>query len=244
MIRQAIGSIEAGRSTEVDRRVMSNDQETDGRKTKRGRPKQESLKVDTKWFDNLVRTRFPTQAAMNRTMKMHPSVYSRGKGGKRSFSILHLIALHETFRIPLNELLHRMGYKVPRQGVRVIGKITGDSKASTVSARRGDTAVIGDFPSGARAYLAETQKSILAAYHGAAFVCQETDSVPAEAFGRLCVVGADEHLLPILGTIDKALGRQPMTLTVFGTSERIPVQKLHSVSIVVAIVFPPFSLDT
>lgn len=222
--------------------LIEDDRVAEEKRKKAGRPPREKLNVDKKWFDDRMRDLKLTQSAVAVAIGRDRTVLNRALAGTRTPTGQEIAGLHRVLKASAREILKRLGYQVAQEGVPVVGKIMGDSKISTVTARKGVVLDIAGFPHDAHAYVAETEGTPLSAYEGAAFVCQIAPvgqtPVPPEAVGRLAVVEADAHPLPMLGTVNKVLSRGSVAFTLFGTNERLSLQKVHRVEVVLGIKFP------
>lgn len=196
--------------------------------------------VDAAWIVTRCKELGLTQADLARALRRDSSMITRSLQGGRAFDGADIAGLAATLQVSTDEIHRRLGHPVPSRGVVVAGKITGDAKVSTVSARKGALVRSLELPPDAEAYIAETEGTPLEEYHGACFVVAAMDArQPAalEAFGRLCVVEADDLLVPLLGTLGKAPSRAGVRLTLFGTNETMNVKKVHRASPVLAIYF-------
>lgn len=216
------------------------------RKTKKGkdviggRKKTARPPVDAAWIVARCKELGLTQADLARALRRDSSMITRSLQGARSFDGSDIAGLAQTLQVSTDEIHRRLGHPVPRRGVIVAGKITGDAKVSTVSARKGATVRNLELPPDAEAYVAETEGTALEPYHGATFVVSAMDArnpAPFEAFGRLCIVEADNNLVPYLGTLSKASTRAAVRLTLFGTGGVVTVREVHRASPVLAIFF-------
>jgi hypothetical protein len=153
------------------------------------------------------------------------------------------ILFSELLKQPLHLVLQKAGYReIKPPTINIVGKITGDATASTVTARRGPFPVAAAFSPDAEAYVAETEGTPLAAYNGAVFVVAEpTGDVSGrllQAFGRLALIEAEDHKNPLLGVMGKAGARGAMSLALFGINETVALAKPLRALIVHAIIFP------
>lgn len=205
---------------------------------KRKRTPAEPIPVDIDWFRARLKDRNITQRSLAAALKKDAAVLTRILQGKREFEASDVAVIAELLQENTDEVLRRLGAPVVARGVRIAGKITPDGRVSTVSARKGALMHSIDMPANAEALIAETEGGPLGAYNGAAFIYTPTstdDPAPHECFGRLCIIEADNHLTPLLGTLAKASERGKVTLEVFGSEEKISVSKVHRASAVVAI---------
>lgn len=209
---------------------------------KGGRPPVNRPRPDKEWFDSRIKELGLTQEAIAAELGKDRSVLNRKIAGTRPVDSADVAGLHRVLRVSAREILKRLGYRVAPEGVPVVGKVMGDGRVSPVTSRKGIILDIAGYPHDAHAYVAETDGTPLSAYDGAAFICRAAPAtgmvVPPEAVGRLAIVEADAYPLPMLGTVHKVLSRGTVAFTVFGTAERMSLQKVHRVECVLAIKFP------
>lgn len=210
----------------------------------RGRPRALHRTPDRDWFEQELDRAGYSQNEIARQMGKHGSLVSLTLGGAREAKIEEAILFSRLLNHPIDLILRKMGYdELKPPAVRVVGRVTGDASVSSVTAKRGSFAAPG-VPAKSVAYLADTDGSALNAYHGAAFVVADPEETngdgtfPLSAFGRLCIVEAEDHKLPLLGTLGKAPSRGAVTLTLFVTHETIALTKPLRASPVLAIIWP------
>lgn len=211
-----------------------------GANMRSGRPKASRPTADFEWIKHRCAELGLTQADLARALRRDSSMITRSLQGSRAFDGNDIAGLASALQVSTDEVHRRLGHPVPSAGVVIVGKITGDAKVSTVSARKGGRVRAIDIPAGAEAYVAETHGSPLEAFAGAHFIAAAVNHdapVPPDSFGRLCIVEADVHLVPMLGTLGKATQRGHVMLTLFGSGEQITVQHVHRASPVLAIIF-------
>lgn len=207
--------------------------------TTRGRPKSEPMELDVDWIKERLRELNLKQADLAAALGRNPSLITRSLQGARAFDARDVVELSRVLKVSTDEILRRIGYDVATRGAPIVGKLMGTGQVSPVGARRGLAARSLDFPANAEAIIAETEGSPLAGYHGATFVVEgvnESNPAPMGNVGKLCVVEADEHLVPYVGTLGKG-PRGAATLEVLGTGEKLTVHRVHRASAVLAIVF-------
>lgn len=205
----------------------------------RGRPRKELLTPDIDWFKRKFRSIGLNQKEIAQAIGRHAAVLTRSLKGERRFDLDDVVKLANTLKVPLDEVARRLGYIFEARGTPIVGKVTGDGKVSQVTSRKGGFVATSDFPLDAVAYVAETEGSALAPYHGATFVTASgTGPAAPDVIGRLCIVEADDYLVPMLGLLGKAPSRGAVSLTVFGTGETFTLKAVHRASIVLAILFP------
>lgn len=204
----------------------------------RGRPRKEVLTPDIDWFKRQFRGAGLNQKEIALAIGRHAAVLTRSLKGERRFDLDDVVKLANTLKVPLDEVAKRLGYVFEARGIPIVGKVTGDGKVSQVTSRKGGFIATSDFPLDAVAYVAETEGSPLSPYNGATFVTASGAGPAApDVVGRLCIVEADEHLVPMLGILGKAASRGAVTLTIFGTGETFTLKTVHRASIVLAILF-------
>lgn len=214
--------------------------ENKGNAMRKGRPKANRPAIDFEWIKQRCAELGLSQADLARALRRDSSMITRSLQGSRTFDGNDIAGLASALRVTTDEVHRRLGHPVPATGVTVAGKITSDARVSTVSARKGGKVRPLDIPPLAEAYVAETKGGPLEPYDKAQFIIAPTDpETPAapDAFGRLCVVEADDHLTPFLGTLGKAATRGQVLLTLFGTGETLTVHRIHRATPVLAIVF-------
>lgn len=212
------------------------------KRRKAGRPPAERPPVNKKWFDDRIRELKLTQHQVAVAIGKDRSVFNKALSGSRPTTAKEIAGLQRVLKVSAKEILRHLGYPVSEEGVPINGRVMGDGRVAPISARKGETLEISGFPQDAHAYVAETEGTPLSAYDGAVFICRRASTVqgpiPPEAVGRLAVVEADAHIVPMLGTINKVLNRGAVAFTTFGSNERLSLQKVHRVEIVLAIKFP------
>lgn len=221
----------------LSRKSKTKDKEKNAASRSRGRPKTDKLKIDVAWMKaRMAATGFRTWAELSRTVGIDKAMMSKSLTGDRVFSAKDVCSLAEALKSSTDEIMRRIGYELSPRGVMVVGKITGDSTVSFVASRKGEIFNAPDAPPGSVALVAEG----LPGYEGAVFVYVEhsgSKPVPLTMFGQLCVVEADKHLMPFLGTLVKGSGRGRMAVALFGSHEKLEVETVHNASPVVSINF-------
>jgi transcriptional regulator with XRE-family HTH domain len=205
---------------------------------KGGRPPRTPIKPNREWFKELLSHQHMTQAQLAAAINRHSSVLSKSLKGERRMDLDDVVGISNTLGVSPDDVIANLGYSVQPRGVPIVGKVTGEGRVSTVTARKGVLFRALQMPPDAEALVLETEGSKLAAYNGAVVVYMKTSSetpVPPDSIGRLCVVEADDHLVPILGVLKRAPQRNAVLLEVFGTGTEMTVHKLHRASIVLAI---------
>lgn len=207
---------------------------------RKGRPPAVRSLIDLEWIKSRSRELGLTQADLARALTRDSSMITRSLKGERTFDGTDIAHLASVLQVSTDEIHRRLGHEVAARGVAVAGRVTGDARVSTVAARKGARIRALELPAGCEAYVAETKGTPLAAYDGASFVVAPMDTrhpVPPDAFGRLCIIEADSHLVPMLGTLGKAPARGAVLLTLFGAGETLTVHTVHRASPVLAIYF-------
>lgn len=203
-----------------------------------GRPKKQAIVPDTPWFVGRFKQAGLTQTEVAKLLSKSGSGMSRQIKGERLPTLQDVVMLRRILRASSDELLMRFGFDVPAIGVPIAGRVTGKGEVTTVGTK-GGMFEAPELPPNATAYIADTEGSPLSAYHGAAFIALESKGagVPTSAFGRLCIVEADNELLPVLGTLGKARKRDSVSLQLFGSGLHRELKELHKVLVVHAILF-------
>jgi len=212
----------------------------EGDKMPKGRPRREPRQIDKDWFRQQWKAvGLKSQAQLARIIGRDPSLFTRSIQGERSFNIDDLAGLANALGARSDEVMRRLGYDIDPQKIPYVGKIIAEGKVSTVSAQKGLSAALPNFPAGTVAYTVDVASGPLAAYNGAAFLCVPCPAGPvsADLVGRLCVVEADNQLTPVLGVLGKGPSRGSVTLEVFGTSEVLTLQRVHRCGEIRAIIF-------
>ncbi len=207
-------------------------------KRSKGRPKNEPLKIDRDWFQAQMKERHLTQRAVAEILGRSPEVLTRQLQGKQTLTPKDVAKLADLFECSSSEVLARLGVPVTEEGVTIAGKILNNGRVSSVFARKGGTVPVMEFPKEAQALIVDAETGPLAPYNDAAFIVLPPtggDASTVANFGRLCVVEADEHVTPLVGTLGKGSDRGTISLEVFGVGEKIKISKVHSVSPVIAI---------
>lgn len=211
----------------------------------RGRPPTERRKPDREWFLDEMEKAGLSQNKIARLLGKQGSIITHLLWGNREIKIDEAIMFANVLKKPIDLVLRKAGYPELHQlTIRIVGKVTGDATVSMVTSRRGPFPAAG-YPENAVAYVVETEGTPLAAYHGAVVVAADPSEVavdskgalPFDAFGRLCIVEAEDHKMPLLGTLGKAPARGSVTFTLFGLNETIALAKPLRAMLVYGIVF-------
>lgn len=204
---------------------------------RRGRPAPTRIQIDADWFRDRIEQLRLSHREVAAALMRDPAILSRTLAGGREFDARDVVNLAQVLRVSADEILQHMGYEVAQSGVPVVGRITPDGRISHITTRRGQT-ITAQVGLGSQALIFECPSGPLQPYHGAAVVYTPPSDdipVPPDAIGRLCIVEADDHVTPVLGTLARASERGRVRLTVFGTGEEMSVSKLHSASMISAI---------
>lgn len=198
-------------------------------------------KIDREWFEGRMRQLgIPKWAPIARQIGIDKSMMTRSLNGERAFTANDICGLATVFQTSVAEIMRRVGYDVPKTGAPIVGSVRDNGKVSTVSAKKGELFEMTDPPPGAEAIVGQMESAELAPYNGVTFVyaASPDNPTPMSAFGQLCVVEADDHLTPYLGTVVKGKERNSIALELFGSKERIELKEIHRVSPVITIHFP------
>lgn len=192
--------------------------------------------VDGDWFRARTKELGLTQRQVADHLRRDYALLSRSYNGERAFDARDVAGLTQILKVSSDEILTRMGLLVDRPGVPVVGRVLPDGRVSQISSRKGQRLCDVYVPEGSEAVVCECDAGPLAPYNGAAFVYRPTDKVPPDAVGRLCVVSAEEEIVPVLGTLQKADARGRVKLVVFGSNEERLLAKVVSAAVVIKIV--------
>jgi transcriptional regulator with XRE-family HTH domain len=202
----------------------------------RGRPRNEKLNLDVTWMKARMQAlRIKSWAELSRTIGMDKAMMSKSLNGERVFTAKDVVRLAEVLQVTADEILRRIGYEMSARGVMVVGKITNDARVSSVAAQKGQIRNVADAPPGAVALVAEG----LVGYDDAAFVfvpAQPGRGPSLSSVGQLCIVEADAHITPYLGTLIKGGGKK-LTLELFGIGTKIEIEQVHTAAPISAIHF-------
>lgn len=181
------------------------------------------------------------QAELGAAIGQDKSAVTRSFQGGRMLSARDVTQAAAALKVSVEEVLRRIGLPVAISGVPIVGKLLGDSRVSTVSARKGNTVEVSSPPAGAQALIADTKGSPLDAFDGAVFVYAPIEGngpVSPLVLGRICVLEIEGLLMPVIGVPGRGTERSKMSVTVFVTGERLAAEHLLSASPVHAILFP------
>lgn len=209
--------------------------------TKRGRPPNEVLSIDKAWLDQRLKQHgFKTFAHLARYISLDKAAMVRSLKGERAFTAKDIASLAEVLQATTDEILRRVGYKIPTRGVPIVGKVTQDARVSSVLPQKGQLFQAQDAPPDARALIVEAESGPLAFLNGARIVYQPSTAkqMPLSLLGELCIVECDNHMTPFVGCLQKGASRNTSSLQLFGTSEKFAVSVVHSASPVLTIYFP------
>jgi hypothetical protein len=165
---------------------------------------------------------------------MDPTRFTKSKQGERPWTLAEVTAMARRLDVPIETLLKKFGYELPEHGAPIIGRVLPDSRVSPViGAHAGKRiALPPSIPPNTVAYVHEPDGAVYVALKG------EPRVVPPGAFGRLCIVEADDGELPWLGTLDKARHRDSVSLKpVYGDAGPKTFRQLHSALVVVATLY-------
>lgn len=201
-------------------------------------PVPEKLVIDREWFEDRMRAKgFHKMAPVARELGIDKSMMLRSLKGERVFTVKDIVGLARVLGTTTSEVCRRIGYPVEKGGVPFVGTVRDDGKVGLVTAKPDDLFYTEEPPPGASAIKAVMQTSSMHAWNGAVFVFAPAGN-PLAAFGQLCVVEAEGHLTPYLGTIVKGKDRNRVALELFGGREQIELEDVHRVSPVLRIQFP------
>lgn len=209
---------------------------------KRGRPQNPKLAIDQQWFSQRMKERgIKYLSDLGSEIGLTKSLITKTMtSGTRLPTASDVAGLAVALRVPTDEVMRRLGYKVHQTGIPIVGRITTDGRISPIIAKRGSLFKTDDVPLTAEALVAEVDSGPLAFVNGATFVylpSPQTAAVPPSAMGRLCIVEADSHLTPFLAILSNVTIRSGATLHGFGTHEKITVRQVHRASPVLSIHF-------
>lgn len=205
----------------------------------RGRPRSEKKTIDAVWMKaRMDAVGIRSFAELSRGLGIDKAMMSKSLSGERVFSVKDVARMADTLKTSTDEVMRRLGYDVPKIGVPFVGKVMPDGRVSAVAARKGQQFYVQDAPPGAQALLAEGPPG----YVGAVFLYVPQPAgkpVPLTMLGQLCVVEADNHVTPYLGTIVKGSGRGKLAIDLFGLppDKKIDIETIHAASPVVSIHF-------
>lgn len=200
-------------------------------------PEDNKTVIDREWFEAQLRQSGRRKwAVVAREIGMEKSMVSRSLKGERAFTVRDIVGLASMFNTTPTEICKRIGYPIEKRGVPLVGTVRDDGKVSLVTAKKNEVFETVSPPPNASAIVGSMQSSDLQAYNGATFVFAPSEQ-PLAAFGQLCVVEAEGHLTPYLGTIVKGKDRNRVALELFGGKERIELEGVHLVSPVITIQF-------
>jgi hypothetical protein len=199
-----------------------------------GRPPVARVQPDADFLDDAMKRKGVSQQELASQIGMQPSLFTRSKQGQRPWTLTEVTALARKLTIPIETLLRRFGYELPEHGAPIVGRVLPDSTVSPV---------VGSY-TGKRVELPANIDAKAVAYvneqDGAVYVVvpNEARGVPPGAFGRVCIVEADNNPLPWLGTLDKARQRDAVSLRlIYGDASPKLFRQLHDAAIVVAILY-------
>lgn len=205
----------------------------------RGRRPRPRLTVDVAWFQERLRALGHSQRSISNILGQHHTALSKKFSGKLGVNIDEVVAYSRVLQCSTDEVLFRFGYKdIEQPRVPIAGKINGDGRVSTVTAKRGSEVPVPMPPAGVKAYVVEAKDGPAASFNDALmFVGETVTGLQPNMAGRLCVVEADDQLTPILGVIGKTSARGLAPFTPFMGTETIQLHRVHSCAAVVAIRF-------
>lgn len=206
----------------------------------RGRPRKETLTVDTAWFEARLRGAGLSQRGLAAKLARDVSIISRTLHGSREATAGDVAQFADLLGVPANEVLRRLGYEVKPLGVTITGALRPDGRITAITAKSGHWHVLPPADTSDKALIAETRGGPLSAYAGAVICYQESPArtVPPDAIGRLCVVESADEVVPMLGTLSKADRRGLLRFAAFGTGEERDLAEVIRAHVVTRIVFP------
>jgi transcriptional regulator with XRE-family HTH domain len=208
---------------------------TKGRKSVRT----DIVQVDKDWFQSrMTALGIRKFAEIARKLGIERSMFTKSLHGERAFTVKDVLGLAAVLQTSPDEICRRIGYDVPMKGVPIVGTVRDDGMVSSVTDRKGQLFQMLDPPDGAQALVGQMNSAALSAYNGATFVHSKpiTDNT-LSLFGQLCVVEAEPHVTPYLGTLTKGSGRGKIALETLN-GKRIELIEIHRVSPVILIYFP------
>jgi len=208
------------------------------KKRGRGRPSVDTypFNLDTDWFDARMRDlRIGSWAELARLIGIDKAMLNKSKKGDRIFTVKDVAGLASKLEVSADEIMRRIGYSTSERTVMVVGRVLPDGRISAAGSRKGELQNVPDAPPGAVALTCDG----IPGYNEAVFIYVPEKSgkpVPLTVFDQLSVVEADEHLTPLLGTPIK-MSKNRLAIKLFGSGDRIEVEKLHSAAPIVSIHF-------
>lgn len=204
----------------------------------RGRPKAERLHIDVDWMKARMHDLgFKSWAELSRKLGIDKAMMSKSLTGERAFGVKDVAMLAEALQVQTDEVIRRIGYDVAKRGVMIAGKVTSDARVSAVTPRKGEVFQSDGAPAGAVALVVEGVPG-----YADAIIVYVPDTklrpVALSLVGQLCVVEADNHLTPLVGTIVKGAKRDKLVLELLCGTGRMEVEHVHSAAPIHAIYFP------
>lgn len=191
-----------------------------------------TFKADKDWLDaRLGGVGLSAKDASRKIGLGHPNKFWASVRGERRLQIEEALSLAKLLKVSHTELLARWGYDVaPSSTCQLIGTVNGRGRVSFLPPdRTAEIIAPTEADADLKALRIDAEHTRLALYHGTTIYYLPSNSVRADAFGRLAVLDAKDQPTPILGILDRGSYGQGL-IRVYGGIEDIETDTLVSAS--------------
>ena len=203
------------------------------------RTEREKRVPDLEWFRGRFKALQLTQKSASSLVEMHASAFSRALTGSAAFSIGDALALSRALRVPVTEIIKRLGYDVASAGggVALRGRVLETGHVSPVSEHAGEQVPALGFGGEHDAYRIEAPNGPLAIYNGMTLIADAAGGRGIEPphIGRLCIVDDARQHMPLLGTVGQG-NKSGNVVHVLGTTGDVTGARIVRTRLVRAIV--------
>lgn len=160
--------------------------------------------ADQPWIDERLAYVGLSRLALGARLGQHPNAIGRILRGELKPKVEEVISMARELRVPLGELLVRLGYTYKRRDCPLVGSVTEMGRVNMFGGQLRHVASPDETDEDLQALSVETDYLALALYAGSYLYFAPAEALRSDVWGKLCLVDIQDEPAPVVGIVARA----------------------------------------